>query len=133
MHNGSISASSQGKDKGARLTIRLPCAQTDAGVKDLVQSPPPQGHRNLKPFFRVLLVEDHPDTAEQLKRLLKRAGHEVACAGSLREARELLTATPEQNGARNFDILISDLGLPDGSGHELMRDFVRGNRIPELP
>jgi CheY-like chemotaxis protein len=78
--------------------------------------------------LRVLLVEDHPDTAAQLSRLLKRAGHEVTCAGTVREAEQ----TAEQNPVRTFDILISDLGLPDGSGHDLMRNLSRTHRIPGI-
>jgi len=71
--------------------------------------------------LRILLVEDHADTARQLTRLLMRAGHEVVTASSIKEARELVTS----GKAGQFNILISDLGLPDGSGHELMRDLSR--------
>jgi CheY-like chemotaxis protein len=72
-------------------------------------------------------VEDHPDTSAQLARLLERAGHEVTCAGTVREAEE--TATRGRDG---FDILISDLGLPDGSGHDLMRYIRRNHPIPGI-
>jgi len=82
--------------------------------------------------LRVLLVEDHADTAEQLSRLLKAAGHEVTTAGSVREAQDLIAAAEQQIPRRSFHILISDLGLPDGSGHDLMRDLVRHHRIPGI-
>ena len=75
--------------------------------------------------MRVLVVEDHPDTAEQFARLLKRAGHEVVCAGSIKEAQTCASATPGQDRACAFDILISDLDLPDGSGRELMRSLTQ--------
>jgi PAS domain S-box-containing protein len=120
MHGGSISASSEGRNKGAKMIIQLPTVHIGAGAEASGRS------------LRVLLVEDHPDTAEQLKRLLKRAGHEVTCAGSLREARALISDTPGENDGGSFDILISDLGLPDGSGHDLMRDFARGQKIPGI-
>lgn len=132
MHHGSISANSEGKDKGAKLTIRLPTVRPVAASKDPGKSRPSHDIAVSSRSFRVLLVEDHPDTAEQLKRLLKRAGHEVTCAGSLRQARDLIRAVPDQHLAPSFDILISDLGLPDGSGHELMRDLARGLRIPGI-
>jgi CheY-like chemotaxis protein len=82
--------------------------------------------------LRILLVEDHPDTAAQLTRLLKRAGHEVTWAGSIREARELISARAEKTPERDFNILISDLGLPDGSGNDLMRDLAGNHPIPGI-
>ncbi len=71
-------------------------------------------------------------TAEQLTRLLKRAGHEVTGAGSIAEARELIATTGEDSAARGFDISISDLGLPDGRGHELMRDLASRHSMPGI-
>lgn len=73
--------------------------------------------------MRVLVVEDHHDTAEQFARLLRRAGHEVICAGSIKEAQTYALVAPDQNRACAFDILISDLDLPDGSGLDLMRNL----------
>src|SRR5204863_6691567 len=79
----------------------------------------------------ILLVEDHQDTAQQLIRLLKRAGHEVAWAASIREARDLIAAAQlDKRGV--FNILISDLGLPDGSGHDLMRDLASAHTMPGI-
>ena len=65
------------------------------------------------PPLRLLLVEDHESTLEVLSRLLTRAGHQVVTAGTLKGALAAATA-----GA--FDVVISDLGLPDGTGNELM-------------
>ena len=75
--------------------------------------------------MRVLVVEDHPDTAEQFARLLRRAGHEVVCAGGIKEAQTCALVAPGQNRACAFDIVISDLDLPDGSGRELMRHLAQ--------
>jgi CheY-like chemotaxis protein len=72
-----------------------------------------------------LVVEDHSDTAEQFARLLKRAGHEVICARSIKEAQKYAMTTPAPNRACAFDILISDLDLPDGSGRDLMRNLAK--------
>ena len=124
LHGGSISAASEGKGKGATFTVRLHCvkpaltAETDqpvAAVSDAVA----------RRSMRVLVVEDHPDTAEQFARLLRRAGHEVVCAASIKEAQTCALVTPGQNRACAFDIIISDLDLPDGSGHELMRNLAQ--------
>jgi len=124
LHGGSISAASEGKAKGASFTVRLHCvkpvltAETDrpvAAVSDAVA----------RRSMRVLVVEDHHDTAEQFARLLRRAGHEVICAGSIKEAQTHALVAPDQNRACAFDILISDLDLPDGSGRELMRNLAQ--------
>ena len=64
--------------------------------------------------LRLLLVEDHESTLQVVSRLLTRAGHQVVTAGTLSDA--LLAA---KNSL--FDVVISDLGLPDGTGHELMK------------
>lgn len=120
MHGGEITASSDGRDRGATVTIRLSTAEAPAARGQEPLSEAPTAAETARPL-RVLLVEDHPDTADQLSRLLKRAGHHVTCASCLKEAREVAAASEGEEVP--FDILISDLGLPDGSGHELMRDL----------
>ncbi len=62
----------------------------------------------------LLVVEDHEATAVVMARLLGRRGHTVVTARSCAEAEAAFSA-------QRFDCLISDLTLPDGSGHELMR------------
>lgn len=64
--------------------------------------------------LNILLVEDHLDTRAYLQRLLERTAHHITSASSAEEALRLA-----EN--RSFDLVISDLGLPDASGHELMR------------
>jgi CheY-like chemotaxis protein len=64
--------------------------------------------------MRVLLVEDHGDTNQSLTRLLRRRGYHVESAVDVKSALELTTK-------HEFDVLVSDLGLPDGSGHDVMR------------
>ncbi|MGV3532270.1 MAG: response regulator, partial [Chthoniobacteraceae bacterium] len=81
--------------------------------------------------FQILLVEDHPDTAAQLSRLLQRAGHRVTWAGSLREARAIAAEAFETNVGQ-FDLVVSDLGLPDGSGHDLMRELSGKYHLPGI-
>jgi len=57
----------------------------------------------------------------------------VTWAGSIREAREMIAATGDDKSERGFNILISDLGLPDGSGHDLMRDLAsRHHSMPGI-
>ena len=131
LHGGSIAAESEGRDKGAKLTIRLETVAAPVESefsKPLLLAEKP----TYSPSLRVLLVEDHPDTAEQLIRLLRRAGHEVTLARTVREAHELIGLEEQQSHRPNFNILISDLGLPDGSGHDLMRELGRHFGIPGI-
>ena len=123
LHGGSISASSEGKDKGATFTVRLDCVEP--GLTTETDRPVAAASEVARRSMRVLVVEDHPDTSEQFARLLKRAGHEVICAGSIKEAQTCALATPGENPVGAFDILISDLDLPDGSGRELMRNLAQ--------
>jgi signal transduction histidine kinase/CheY-like chemotaxis protein len=115
MHDGTIRALSEGPGRGATFIIELPLAvdaphgfQADAGSG--AAAAPAAGER---PGSRLLLVEDHAPTRTALERLLLRRKFVVTPAGTLAEARALL-----QN--ETFDLLISDVGLPDGSGCDLM-------------
>src|SRR4029077_9344556 len=72
--------------------------------------------------LRLLLVDDHLDTRGVLSRLLTRFGHEVATADSAQSALKLLES-------RRFDALISDIGLPDGNGYDLVREAKRGQPL----
>ena len=65
----------------------------------------------------ILLVEDHDDTARVLTRLLNMSGYRVHCADCYSAALRLCDE-------HQFDLLISDVGLPDGSGYDLMREVI---------
>jgi CheY-like chemotaxis protein len=69
-----------------------------------------------KTVKNILLVEDHLDTAMALRRLLELSGYRVGTADTVQSALRLCEA-------QRFDLLISDIGLPDGTGHELMREL----------
>jgi two-component system CheB/CheR fusion protein len=66
--------------------------------------------------LRLLLVEDHADTAAVMSRLLAMSGHAVTLAGTGAKALTLAGDNP-------FDVVVSDLGLPDMTGYELMRQL----------
>lgn len=66
--------------------------------------------------LRLLLVEDHVDSAELLAELLQTQGHTVAVATSVSGALALAAA-------QEFDVVVSDVGLPDASGYELMEEI----------
>lgn len=68
--------------------------------------------------MNILLVDDHADTSRALKRLLERMGYQVQIADSVSSALEASESNP-------VDIVISDIGLPDGSGLDLMREILQ--------
>lgn len=68
--------------------------------------------------MNILLVDDHADTSRALKRLLERMGYQVQTADSVSSALEASESNP-------VDIVISDIGLPDGSGLDLMREILQ--------
>jgi DNA-binding response OmpR family regulator len=73
--------------------------------------------------LRLLFVEDDPDSREVFTRFLTIGGHEVRCAGDVREAMELADA-------HGCDVLIADVGLLDGTGLELMQRMqARNHRV----
>lgn len=119
-HGGALTAASAGPDRGATFTLRLPPAQPLAPVAALAPAvAPPADPTAPVPAtaaggLRVLLVEDDPLIADLLGEVLGATGHRVAIAHSVAAA--LLAAD-----RADFDLLISDIGLPDGSGHDLIR------------
>jgi len=107
MHHGEISASSKGRDQGATFTLTL------STVPPAPDIPPSSDRQRGDIGLRVLLVEDHADTRFVLSKLLANLGCRVWAVGTVREAIEL-------SDRESFDMLVSDIGLPDGSGHQVM-------------
>jgi signal transduction histidine kinase/ActR/RegA family two-component response regulator len=108
-HGGTLEAQSEGPGRGSTFTLTVktvaPRQRATRFASTRVELPPHP--------LRILLVDDHQDTCSALERLLTRRGHLVAPMHNMRSAMEA--------GARNqFDLLISDIALPDGSGTELM-------------
>ena len=108
-HGGSIQAESAGPKKGATFTIELPLRKS-AHTSFPASSPSVSSNGQV---LRILLVENHDDTRMAIERLLRNLKHEVRSAGSAQEALELATQ-------HEFDLVLSDLGLPDQNGLELM-------------
>lgn len=113
LHGGKIRVESAGPNLGTCFTVELATIRPVA-AEPWSAAPPPAEPRDRRPAL--LIVEDHPDMAEILARLLESSGYEVETAGSVAEALETAAAAP-------FDLLISDIGLPDASGLELMRQI----------
>jgi len=113
-HDGRLWAESAGRGQGAVFHLEFPLSSPALPAPDQpAEAPPPP-----LPALRILLVEDHQASRETLARLLVRRGHTVETAGSIAQALAVAAAG-------SFDLVISDLGLPDGRGHELMRALRR--------
>jgi signal transduction histidine kinase/CheY-like chemotaxis protein len=113
-HGGTITAASAGRGRGATFTVRLP-ALTNHKLPVLTPHPP-RSALIMRQALDVLLVEDHEPTLRVITKLLRGMGHRVTGVSSVASA----SAATRQHG---FDLLISDLGLPDGSGLDLMREL----------
>jgi PAS domain S-box-containing protein len=124
LHEGEIWASSEGARRGATFTVELPSAESPAQTDDVPSGDNGRyaGERRLS----ILVVEDHPDTANALERLLRSAGHLVRTTDCVATA---LAAAD----SHDFDVLISDIGLPDGSGLDLMRQIRARHGLEEKP
>ena len=118
-HGGTLIARSEGHDRGSTFILTMKTVPAPPRVMKLT-SPVPESRP-----LRILLVDDHQDTCVALERLLVRRGHLVAAAHNVRSAME--------TAARNsFDLLISDIALPDGTGTELMTYLHAISRIPGI-
>lgn len=122
-HGGTITASSRGRDRGATFTVELPLAL----ASEISMTTPSTGRLpSATPFeaggvrTRVLVVEDHEPTRVALTRLLVRRNFDVLSVGSVSEA---LTVAADGG----IDLLLSDVGLPDGNGYDLMRELRVGH------
>jgi signal transduction histidine kinase/CheY-like chemotaxis protein len=116
-HHGTIRATSPGKEKGATFLVELATVAKPADVNGETAPayPDTDGAKAGARRHRVLVVDDHIDTCTGMQMMLQRRGYDVAVAHSAGEALE--KAKEEE-----FDLLISDIGLPDRSGYELMKE-----------
>jgi PAS domain S-box-containing protein len=121
LHSGTIHAMSVGRDQGATFTIEFPLSTSqekkkngDASFSSDAKMPEPL--KKPKSGMRILLVEDHEPTRTVLTHLLNRRHYTVSPAASVAEARALV-------GRENFDLVVSDIGLPDGNGYALMSEL----------
>ncbi len=112
-HEGTIEATSEGEGTGAMFTVELPAVEpsnvpdeSDVSESAGAEASSPRAHR-------LLVVDDHIDTCHGMRKLLERRGYSIEVAHNVADALAL---------AKNhrFDLLISDLGLPDATGFDLM-------------
>ncbi len=123
LQNGKISAASEGRGRGATFRIEMPLEKgapvTAEQPANLPKATAPGRCRH------ILLVEDHEQTRSTLQQLLARRGHIVSGVATILAARE-------SAAQGNFDLIISDLGLPDGDGHKLMFEMHDSHGLPGI-
>ncbi|MFL6552024.1 MAG: ATP-binding protein [Chthoniobacterales bacterium] len=126
-HGGHIRVQSSGKNQGATFTIELNTVERpierDGHGEDLSADRKPDVA--VTSDRRLLLVDDHYDTCLSMKRMLERRGYQITVAHSAEQAVEKVRT-------QEFDLLISDIGLPDRSGYELMRELRLNKRLPGI-
>jgi signal transduction histidine kinase/ActR/RegA family two-component response regulator len=116
-HGGSISVQSDGVDRGAVFTILLNTVAAPAEEQPTAaRAPASDEEKAVARRSHLLVVDDHQDTCLGMKMLLERRGYRITLAHSADQALE--KARKEK-----FDLLISDIGLPDRSGYELMQEL----------
>ncbi len=127
-HHGRLTAQSDGTGQGATFVVELPLiapgeaatpepASPASAATATIPSGQASGGAGDAPRGRkLMLVEDHEPTRKTLALLLLRRHYEVSTAASLAEARVLMAA-------QHFDFLLSDIGLPDGTGWDLLREM----------
>ncbi len=117
-HGGSIAAESAGKNRGTtfRVTLKaLPASEVESSAEHPAIGSPRRSESG-EPLS-ILLVEDEPATLRLMARLLRGLGHTITTAATIASAQEAIEVS-------SFDLIVSDIGLPDGSGLELMRMVV---------
>jgi PAS domain S-box-containing protein len=111
-HRGRLGVSSPGVGKGSSFTLSLPVFDRPFSETQVEASHVQQSQGNL----RILLVEDSEDAAEMMNELLSLMGYECTVAPRVSVAKRLL-------GQQDFDVLLCDMGLPDGDGIDVLKDF----------
>jgi CheY-like chemotaxis protein len=109
MQGGTVSAESEGTDKGATFTVRMPL-DTSTATQTRPASPAPADRR----ARRVLVIEDNIDSAETLREALQLGGHSVKVA---------VTGAEGLEQARAFkpEVVLCDIGLPGMDGYDVAR------------
>ena len=125
-HGGRLNATSAGENRGSTLTIEFmtlsgPCSNivtVDSPRSSLKDASGAQG-------LTILLIDDNRDTLNYVATLLQQRGHQVNPAYNFRTARKLAEANA-------YDLVISDIELPDGSGLDLMRELTITQPTPGI-
>ncbi|HZA37786.1 MAG TPA: ATP-binding protein [Candidatus Baltobacteraceae bacterium] len=128
-HGGKIRVESSGKDQGSTFSLELKTVLSpvsgdgDGARRD--RRAALEKDADLPRHRRVLVVDDHQDTCTGMKKMLERRGYQITVAHTAQQAVEKVRT-------QEFDLLISDIGLPDRSGYELMREVQSTKALPGI-
>jgi PAS domain S-box-containing protein len=135
LHGGSVRVKSPGENQGSTFIVALPISHVRTDERELqghAQSTDPLQLVDLPQLenVSVLIVDDEPDGRDLIARILEERGAQTACVSSAAEALEALAG-------KKFDILLSDIGMPEVDGFELIRrvrllDASRPGPIPAI-
>jgi signal transduction histidine kinase len=128
LHGGTVEAESRGKGLGATFTLRLPVVdRAPRPLRPLASVPPlPAPGARVLAGLRILAVDDAADSRELIAAALREAGAEVSEAQSVSEALAAFEQAP-------FDMVVSDVAMPERDGFDLVRALrgtARGNGLP---
>jgi CheY-like chemotaxis protein len=129
MHGGSLAARSEGTGRGSAFTLRLPMGALPMAEEKPEAVKASEPGLQASDTLSILLVEDHADTADAMAEFLGLLGHQVTTASSVAEG---LAAAEKACRDGGLDLVISDLGLPDGSGVDLMRELSSRYKLPGI-
>jgi len=137
LHGGSVRVKSGGENQGSTFVVVLPISHVSAGESEharepMFASPDPLDTIELPRLddVNVLVVDDDQDGRALIARVLQESGAHPTCAASAPAALDLLRN-------RHFDVILSDIGMPDMDGYELLRqvrmqDSSRQSPIPAI-
>jgi CheY-like chemotaxis protein len=132
IHGGSVRAKSAGEGQGATFTVTLPIMVVLPEQSHKAQPKPDSASefdcaKGDLAGVRVLVVDDEPDARRLLERVLSDCGADVAVASSAPEALKLVESF-------NPHVLVSDIGMPDQDGYDLLRNIRSKGKTPaDLP
>lgn len=125
MHGGTVTAASAGLGRGAVFAVELPLGSAAVTTG----RPPVDNPAEVLVGKRVLLVDDDTDSMTVLRLILEGVGCKVMTAGGAMEALSILQSS-------TFDVLVSDIGMPEMDGYTLMRRWreiePKGQRLPAI-
>jgi two-component system CheB/CheR fusion protein len=124
LHNGTVSAESEGIGKGSRFTVRLPLAREAQRPSHLPGSSPVE--LGVLAETELLIVDDSEDTVAMLEQLLKTGGANVTTATNGADALRLASE-------RKFDVILSDISMPGMDGFEFLRRLRKINGRQHVP
>ncbi|MGZ5121819.1 MAG: ATP-binding protein [Burkholderiales bacterium] len=137
LHGGTVRAKSEGEGHGTTFTVLLPLSaiRTNADAQDRIHPTTASAlafdfHRSDLSGIKVLVVDDEPDARDLIQRVLAECHAQVLTAGSAAEALALVKAEKPH-------VLVSDIGMPDVDGYELLRRVralgpTRGGNVPAV-